>query len=274
MTTECPGSYLVFPPRAWNRYDNRCASSTTNPFAATKQKYVPFVNRIVNPDDYLYQQAVLQKGNILQYRNNSSNLTKNQRYAQIAKGKWTNRTTTWASQSETVSIPNTKSLRRVNYTSFNITNGQTNSTEAVTCPTTPSNPVFSTLPERSTEIPIDVPILPPPIENPVFSSPIIPVITEPAPVKSVVIEDGGSLVCNISENPCTGEIYSVTQSKDCYPTSVSDVPGPEILLCWSDGYPITNPKTKLTYGTVGDKWPTNYKLLKPAYGPGSLTEEP
>jgi len=219
MTAECPGSYLVFPPRAWNRYDNRCASSTINPFAGVKQNYVPFVNLIVNPQDYQYQQAVLQKGNVLQYRKNSSNLTKNQRYAQIAKGKWTNRTTTWASQSQTVTIPNTKSLRRVNYSSFNITNGQTNSTEAI-------------------------------------------------------IEDGGSLICNIYENPFTGKVYAVTQTRDCYPTTMSDVPGPPILLCWSDGYPITNPKTKLTYGTSGDKWPTNYKLLKPAYGPGSLTEEP
>jgi hypothetical protein len=34
--------------------------------------------------------------NILQYKNNSSNLTKKQRYAQIAKGKWTNNKKSYA----------------------------------------------------------------------------------------------------------------------------------------------------------------------------------
>jgi hypothetical protein len=55
-----------------------------------------------------------KKGNVLQYKKNSSNLTKNQRYAQIAKGAWTNRTKTWASQTETTSSPNTSWLKNVN----------------------------------------------------------------------------------------------------------------------------------------------------------------
>jgi hypothetical protein len=57
---------------------------------------------------------MLLKGNILQYKKNSSSLTKNQRYTQIAKGMWTNRTKTWATQSATYTNPNTGSLLRVN----------------------------------------------------------------------------------------------------------------------------------------------------------------
>jgi len=267
MTAECPGNYLVLPPREWYRYDNRCASSTTNPFAEFnlgKTNYVPFVNLIVNPEDYIYQQAVLQKGNILQYKKNSSNLTKKQRYAQIAKGMWINRTTTWASQSQTVTIPNTNSLKRVNYSSFNVTTGQSTPTEAVKCPTTPPTQVYFTLPERQTGIILDQPIIPPSIVDQIPTSPIIPVIVDPPTSTSEVIEDGGILICNISQNSCTGQIYKVTTNIDCYPTTDSDVPGPPILLCWNDGYPTNYPKTKLTYTDAGGKWPQGSKFIKSA----------
>jgi hypothetical protein len=58
---------------------------------------------------------MISKGNVLQYKKNSSSLTKNQRYSQIAKGMWTNRTKTWATQSDKYTNPNMTSLRRVNY---------------------------------------------------------------------------------------------------------------------------------------------------------------
>ena len=272
MSAECPGNYLVLPPREWYRFQNRCSTSTVNPFAdfnARKVNYIPFVNRIVNPEDYIYEQANLQKGNVLQYKKNSSNLTKKQRYAQIAKGAWTNRTKTWASQSQTTTIPNTNSLKRVNYSSFNVTNGQTNPTEAISCPKAPSNPVYSTIPDKHTGTIVDQPVIPTPIVDQPAMSPIIPVITPPVVEPSIIIEDGGSLICNISQNSCTGEIYKITQNVDCYPTTDSDVPGPPILLCWNDGYPTTYPKTKLTYGTSGDKWPTGSKFIKSAYSVSS-----
>lgn len=275
MTAACPGNYLVLPPREWYRYDNRCASSTTNPYAefnSTKTNYVPFVNLIVNPQDYIYQQAVLQKGNILQYKKNSSNLTKNQRYAQIAKGMWVNRTTTFASQSESVTIPNTNYLKRVNYSSFNIKTGQTNTTDTINnCPKVPPTPVYSTLPETHTGINPDQPVLPQQIVDEPPMSPVIPVITESPTSGSsststnVVIEDGGSLIGNISLNPCTGQIYKITRNIDCYPTTDSDVPGPPILLCWNDGYPTTYPRTRLTYTDAGGKWPQGSKFIKSAF---------
>jgi hypothetical protein len=65
---------------------------------------------------------MLLKGNILQYKKNSSNLTKQQRYSQIAKGQWTNRTKSWASQTQTSTNPNTSSLLRVNYETIPIIN--------------------------------------------------------------------------------------------------------------------------------------------------------
>jgi hypothetical protein len=64
---------------------------------------------------YYERLAQLNKGNVLQYKKNSSNLTKKQQYAQVAKGMWTNRTKTWATQSDTYTNPNTTDLQRVNY---------------------------------------------------------------------------------------------------------------------------------------------------------------
>jgi hypothetical protein len=63
-----------------------------------------------------YYQPAYNKGNILQYKGNSANLTKNQRYSKIAKRQWTNRTTTWATQSQIYTNPNTSSLARIGQT--------------------------------------------------------------------------------------------------------------------------------------------------------------
>lgn len=94
---SCLGpNYNPVPPRAWSRVENRCAFDEN----------VPLFRNL---------NQILKKGNILQYKKNSSNLTQKQRYSQIAKGKWTNRTTTWASQTQTTSNPNTLNLQQVDY---------------------------------------------------------------------------------------------------------------------------------------------------------------
>lgn len=95
-------NYNPQPPRVWNRVQHEC--STINDSSNNN-------NTIVNQID----KQMLLKGNILQYKKNSANLTKNQRYSKIAKGQWTNRTKTWATQSQTYSNPNTSNLLRVNY---------------------------------------------------------------------------------------------------------------------------------------------------------------
>lgn len=109
----CAEFYLPIPPRAWYRVANRCPYDVTS------------------VTDYS-QAALINKGNILQYKKNSTQLTKKQRYSQIAKGLWTNRTKSWATQTVTYSNPNTSSLKRVGYTEYpSIPN---NATDPFNCP--------------------------------------------------------------------------------------------------------------------------------------------
>ena len=121
--------YLPFPPRVWSRVQNNCS----------------FIDNIQDTSSpLLLSRAMLNKGNILQYKKNSSNLTKQQRYAQIAKGCWTNRNTTWATQSSRgYTNPNSQSLQRVN--SINITVSGVPTIKPVTCPDS-TTPVNDTLP--------------------------------------------------------------------------------------------------------------------------------
>jgi hypothetical protein len=115
--------YNPIPPRVWSRVQNRCSTDT----ASSTVDYA----RID------YERQMLLKGNILQYKKNSSNLTKNQRYTQIAKGMWTNRTKTWATQSDTYTNPNNSSLLRVNNTILDPSNNTFSSpSNPFNCPTT------------------------------------------------------------------------------------------------------------------------------------------
>jgi len=111
MSCLGPG-YNPQPPRAWSRVENICAQTTDSSGNITS----PVTNLPVPLAAYYNDVQIINKGNILQYKKNSSNLTKNQRYSKIAKGMWTNRTKTWATQSDVYSNPNMSSLRRVNYT--------------------------------------------------------------------------------------------------------------------------------------------------------------
>jgi hypothetical protein len=264
--------YNPKPPREWYRFENQCAYSNA-----------PI--QIQNGQAYLLD--VLKKGNVLQYKKNSSNITKQQRYAQIAKGMWTNRTTTWATQTQSYTNPNTGSLRRVGYNNINTKNptvllnlngrGQNDANNAaffllqdtaaaLTCPTDVTN-IYYSLPINDggsgTIGQVPAPIIPPAYKPPlkeyaidVVLPPIYAVNTTP---ETNVIPDGGTLVCNVSENICTGEIYSITQNQQCYPTSDSDVPGPIINLCYNDGLPTYYPRVRRTYSAGGNKWPQGAK---------------
>jgi len=92
--------YNPIPTKEWSRFQNTCSFNT---------------NTGISPLLSL-QIANNYKGNILQYKKNSSNLTKKQIYTQIAKGNWTNRTTTWATQSDIYTNPNTTGLTQINNT--------------------------------------------------------------------------------------------------------------------------------------------------------------
>jgi len=121
MSCLGPG-YDPVPPRAWSRVQNRCAFDTSY----SGESYIPIIKKTVPSQQVAYELDVLAKGNILQYKKNSSNLTQKQRYSQIAKGMWTNRTKTWATQSQIYTNPNTTSLQRVGYTTIPNTNRNLN----------------------------------------------------------------------------------------------------------------------------------------------------
>jgi hypothetical protein len=226
--------YNPQPPREWYRFSNILEIETA-------------------------ETRMLQKGNVLQYKKNSLDLTKQQRYAQIARGLWTNRNTTWASQSETYSNPNLKSLQRVNYSGGNPEPGKS-AYDSRVCPPPNPPPDNNMLPsggggDTNPDIP---PIVPGQGGNDI---PIFPV----DPAIDIIIPDGGTLVCNTIENFCTGEVIRKTSRQFFHPTSDSDVPGKIIELFYDSSVQEPYyPKTKLTYGTSGDKWPVGAKFIRSA----------
>jgi hypothetical protein len=238
--------YLPNPPRAWSRVQHSCSSFDN--FQQSNQS-----------ESYL-RSAMLNKGNILQYKKNSSNLTTQQRYAQIAKGQWTNRNTTWATQSTRgYTNPNNLSLQRVNTT--NITLGGIPTTLPVTCPN-PLNIINSPLPRGGTSGPANPEVIPPPPPPPTASSgTMLPPTIAELPIAPVVIRDLGTLVCGTQENVCTGNIIRQPTDIICHPTTDSDVPGQIIELCWNDGTPTWYPKQQYIMTNSGNKWPVNATLL-------------
>jgi hypothetical protein len=268
------------PPRVWSRVQGRCSTLPVDTITPSEAGVI----------------AMASKGNVLQYKKNSSNITKQQRYSQIAKGMWTNRNTTWASQTITTTMPNTQSLKRVNYRTIYLDNGASAAGLPITCPTPveptipdalPTNPnVRNTLIQLSdiqlgiapytNRCPIYVIPPGPPIyiiggpypevpKKPIdpIIIPALPYIKPPAePAPRVVIPDGGNLICNISENICTGEVYSATQAdNNCNPSSASDVPGPIIPLCYNNGLPTYYPRRRYIMTNSGNKFPVGYKCL-------------
>lgn len=126
--------YNPQPPRDWSRVQGFCD------YPQTTVAVSPLSNEMVSYQQYQYDMALLRKGNILQYKRNSSNLTKQQRYSKIARGKWTNRTTTWATQSQIYTNPNIKSLKRVG--AINITADDQLPTDLpITCPPNITEPI-------------------------------------------------------------------------------------------------------------------------------------
>ena len=244
---SCLGpNYNPQPTREWSRFENPCAYED---------------NPITIQNGIAYRLEVLKKGNVLQYKKNSSNITKQQRYAQIARGLWTNRTTTWATQTQTYTNPNTNSLRRSNFTNFNTVTLDPTS-EPITCPA-PVLPPNYALPTNYGIASSSGSVIPP-TNNTGNTNPVLPLVPPPqVPIDPtpVIIPDGGTLICNVSENICTGEIYGITESQFCYPTTDSDVPGPIISLCYNDGLPTYYPRTRRNYSAGGNKWPQGEKFI-------------
>lgn len=213
--------YLPEPPRDWSRVQDSCSLTTdigNNGFVT-----LPLTGEVVPASFLAERMAMLNKGNVLQYKANSSNLTKAQRYSKIAKGQWINRNTTWATQSTRgYTNPNNNSLKRAG----NVVN-------------------IAIDPNTGTIIgETDAPITCPQDINP----------------DPIVIPDGGVLICSVQENPCTGLTKQSVAQQLCNPTSDSDVPGTIQPLCWNDGIQTWYPRQRFQMSNSGNKWPVNAQL--------------
>jgi hypothetical protein len=239
--------YLPNPPRVWSRVQNYC-------FEPNNAVY--FTEKI----------AMFNKGNILQYKSNSSNLTQSQKYSKIAKGEWVNRNTTWATQStKGYTNPNTTGLKRggnvINISIDPITGAIIGQTESpITCLNTiiPVNEVLPSNGGGGSDV--NDPNIPPIINPSPNSDTFPPIISDPI-VQPIVIQDGGILICSVQENVCTGETKNSISQQLCHPTTDSDVPGSIQDLCWNDGIQTWFPRQRYVMTNSGNKWPTNAILV-------------
>ena len=226
--------YNPIPPRVWSRVQNQC--TYINPNSNYQTVYVPLTKQTISQAQADYESLMFYKGNILQYKNNSAQLTKSQIYSQLARCTSSNRTKVFATQSETYTNPNTTGLQRVNYITYPFPN------QIVGAPNNISGPF------QYNEV------------NP-----------NGCPGKS--IQDGGNLVCGTYANPCTGEIYinSNTKSTICNSASASNVPGSSVL-CWNVKIKTFFPRQRYFMNNSTDKWPVGYKGFVSAVNPNSITK--
>ena len=222
-------NYNPTPTRAWSRVQNKCTYIV--PGSSYNQAYIPLTQKTVSQAQADYDNKLLYKGNILQYKGNSSRITKQQNYSQLAKGFGPNRTKVFATQSETYSNPNTTGLLRVNSTTLPFPN------QIVGAPNNISGPYQ-----------YDVP--------------------NPAGCASNSLQEGGNLVCGTYANQCTGEIIKTTPPEQlCYPSYCSDVPGTPIELCWNPKVQTWFPRQRYFMNNSTNKWPQGYKGLVSAITP-------
>jgi hypothetical protein len=236
-------------PLQWSRVKNPCVYDTQPPCSTCVVDYLQYV-----------------KGNILQYKANSSNLTKSQRYSQIAKGMWVNRTKTYSTQSQIYTDNNTNSLSQVNYTNLNI------STLPFPTPTTlPITACPQVIPVYANSLPQNIPFsttnntLPPLIPTNTAkkskTNSLVPTNNnQPAVASPIIIPNGGNLICNVVQDKCSGQILNVGVQQTCFSTSFSDVPGSG-MLCWTGDKPTYYPRTRVSYSSGGTKFPTNATLI-------------
>lgn len=219
-------AYLPKQTFAWSRVQNQCTYTSDH----VNETFSQINNTTLTLAQATFQEKQYYKGNILKYNKNSSGLTKNQKYAQISKGLWCNRTKTFATQSQTYSNPNTTGLKRINYTDVPVNN------TIIGFPNNTSGPYQYGIPN-------------------------------PFKCSSYVIQDGGSLVCNAYVNPCNGNIIQTVNNTYCAPTYCSDVPGPIMNLCWNPKLPAFFPKNRYVMTNSNNKWPTGYKGFQSALYP-------
>jgi hypothetical protein len=258
---SCLGNtYNPVPTREWSRVQNQC--TYFNPIPPSSTLFIPLLGIEVPYETAYYYTALLNKGNVLQYKNNSSQLTKKQRYSKIATAQWTNRTTTWATQSDKYTNPNTNSLKRVGNTNITLDGTTTNLPITPTCipPIIPDNPNLPPIIGGGGN-PSNPVIPPPPPPDAGGGTNIIPDVPIDGPITPIVIPNNGNLICNAIVNPCTGETMVNKANQTFYPTTDSDVPGPIQYLYWNPRIQTWYPKQRLTMSNSGNKWPYNSKFI-------------
>jgi len=254
--------YLPNPTREWSRVQNSCSLIIDDP---PKTVIIPLLNITVPYSSVSYYADLVKKGNVLQYKNNSSNLTKQQRYSLIAKGMWTNRNTTWATQTDSYSNPNILSLKRTG--TINITTDGLETVLPITCPVIPviNNPGLPSLVSGTGKNPILPPPPPPPKKKPSIPNGGIPSVPGDSIPGPTVIKDLGNLICNTTENECTGATTTKLANKYFNPTTDSDVPGKIQELYWNPRIQTWFPKQRLNMSNSTNKWPVNSKFIFPIY---------
>ena len=205
---------------------------------------------------------MMQKGNILQYKNNSSCFTKKQIYSLMAQKKWTNRNTTWATQNDKgYTNPNVKMLKRND--AINITTSGIETLLPITCPSNPSvqtNALPLVEPSQGSDDGPS-PELPPVEPETGNSGTVLPSTPNEDPiVEPIVIRDLGTLSCNIVENPCTSYTETKQTNQLYHPTSDSDVPGRVELLYWDENTQTWYPRQQRVMNTSDNKWPNTTGL--------------
>lgn len=237
----CDGrTYIPNPPRAWSRVRLDCGYDNL-----TIVEY--------------YKYLMKKKGNVLQYKKNSACFTRNQIYSKIAQDNWTNRNTTWATQNERgYTNPNNNNLRRDNANNIIISGtGIVETTLPITCPTIPNNNT-NVLPNNETGQGDEGsnPVLPPVKSQTGGGGNILPPTPNSDEIEDpIVVQDNGTLICNIIENPCTSFSQTKQANEFYHPTTDSDVPGKIELLYWNDGVQTWYPRYNYSINTSDNKWP-------------------
>jgi hypothetical protein len=84
------GVYNPNPTREWTRFDTTCSENVSTSVADLNMR---------------------RKAEVLKYKQLGNSITQKQRWVSMAKGTW-NKKSAWASQSQTITIPNTQGLQQ------------------------------------------------------------------------------------------------------------------------------------------------------------------
>lgn len=225
-------NYNPIPTRVWSRVQPDCVY--IDPSSNYETAYIPLTNQTVPLAQANYEAKQFYKGNILQYKGNSSQFTKKQKYSQLARCAGPSRKKVFATQNQRgYTNPNTTAMKRVGYTTYPFPN------QIIGAPNNISGPFAYNIPN-------------------------------PFGCANNAVQDGGVLICGSLANPCSGEVYKEGPQNEtiCNPASASNVPGTSVL-CWNNKLQTWYPRQRYFMNNSTDKWPEGYKGFTSAVHPDS-----